>query len=1430
MPNVTWIDFEKNTSNPKTDFENLARIFFKIKFFNLDTVFSQSPNNAGVEIIPIRCGNNFISFQAKHFDNKVDYSQIKSSISKTTKYYNNTQLNIIYLICNKDVDQRCNSFLEIERIVTSAGMSLELICNNAILDEISINNDFENIKYCFFGSLKLDKRWFDDKLNIALEDLGGRYDKEFNVDVPLQRHFEFIFESNKMIEIIKEFLDSFKHECKRLYGLENTIKNKIIDLANSLSIPSRDNFSSVFNWKIIFKDIKENIEKTTKEAENKWNNNLKDDKSKDEYYSYSKANDIIETLNFEKSSYSNEYPFSVIENQVIFLIGDAGSGKSHLIGYEADIHKDENRIILLLGQKLISNSDPWTQIKGYLDITCGMQSFLNALECKGAIDNSVTTIMIDAINESAYHNVWKSYLNELVSCISKLKYVKLVCSIRTSYIDAIFDESIKWKIEHGEILKLKHNGFVMNSRNAICSFFSKYKIPIHIADYLPLEFSNPLLLKMFCQTYEVNMDVNKLSYTYMFTNLIEKENKWIKNKLEITGSMNYVQEIVDLLITKMIENQKTHVLRKNLVNLPDIQYKILNQMINGQIIYSFYDKYDHDEIIYFRYEKMGDYLIAKNIICQYNLQQLLIYVEAKLSILREYNEKQQKLLVENTDILDIEFSNNEGFITVGIAGAIFSLLDTESKNVFVDFFFKLDENKYQDVREIILEIIRSFTFMKNKMIKECQYSRIINTALEKFQDRRILEEHYNVLITNGGKINNDINSNFLTKRLKPMTIINRDFSWTIYINYEYDEDSRIRNIIENILDNNISTRKEEETFLLSQLLCWFLTSSNRVLRDKASRAIVKLLTNEIKILDRLYDIFLNVNDSYVVQRFLGCMYGAILKSKINAKNTESYISIINKIYENVFDKEEVIPDILLRDYARNIIEYAQYIGICLQFDINKCRPPYKSIPIPKVDIERIKKEYRFDDNGNERHRSALHTVEFSMSPDLYFEGVKLGYGDFGRYTFQSALGQFKDVNVANAYYYALDYIKNTIGFTDEFAQAEIDNLRFSYSRTEHNIERISKKYQWIAAYRIWALASDHHKYDTRYSDKSKKYSGPWEPYVRDFDPTLTISRNERIYDITDRIFNIPKKFSAWELDNENWIKRIDNIFDYEKFIKISDSQNEEWICLFFNQRSRSINNYENDHRKLWREARAFLVKQKNYSNYVKFLKNKFRSDEWLNNKCGSYTVFADEYIWAPAFKENFSNQFRSYEVETSEVVTKRVKNISTAIQKLLCEIEDRAILLTPLEVEPEYIDEKHMIITTILAKSAQCEYSWEEEYDYSKEGTIRYSMPCADIINHFNLKQKNNGIWYLNDEIVCLDLSLVKNTDSKSLYIKKDILNKFLQEKKYNIFWIGYGLKEDVKTTGIIHKPESKYADMSIFLYRDNDWELIKSGEQLRGN
>ena len=324
----------------------------------------------------------------------------------------------------------------------------------------------------------------------------------------------------------------------------------------------------------------------------------------------------------------------------------------------------------------------------------------------------------------------------------------------------------------------------------------------------------------------------------------------------------------------------------------------------------------------------------------------------------------------------------------------------------------------------------------------------------------------------------------------------RDYLWTKYINGICDDDARVVQLVEAYHKGELlQITDKEQIRLLLLLFSWILTSSNRWLRDITSKAIIEILKENFEFCEYLLENFDDVNDPYVIQRLYGVVFGACVK-RIDDSNG-SYRSLVYRVYENIFNKEIVYPDILLRDYARLIIEryIFEYPNVELNIEVNKIKPPYKSIPIPEIE------DMKYSDKK-------LEGGEFYIQHSMRFEGIGM-YGDFGRYVFQSAVRNF-EVDNYKIFNYSMYYIWNDLGY-DKKLFDDYDRFvsGFVYGR-HHTLktERIGKKYQWIAMYNVLARISDFYPMKNRFSMEEKvlAYDGPWEPYVRDFDPTLNTNK------------------------------------------------------------------------------------------------------------------------------------------------------------------------------------------------------------------------------------------------------------------------------------------------------------------------------------
>ena len=129
--------------------------------------------------------------------------------------------------------------------------------------------------------------------------------------------------------------------------------------------------------------------------------------------------------------------------------------------------------------------------------------------------------------------------------------------------------------------------------------------------------------------------------------------------------------------------------------------------------------------------------------------------------------------------------------------------------------------------------------------------------------------------------------------------------------------------------------------------------------------------------------FRDVNDPYVAERVLAVAYGCALRSNDNHAVGE----LAKDIYRLIFKDGKPLPNILLRDHARGVIESALHRGLKLSIEPRKIRPPYKSEWPSEIPSEESLKEYgQWQKDMPEEERARLHLYASVM-----------GSEDFARY-------------------------------------------------------------------------------------------------------------------------------------------------------------------------------------------------------------------------------------------------------------------------------------------------------------------------------------------------------------------------------------------------------------------------------------------------
>jgi len=122
-------------------------------------------------------------------------------------------------------------------------------------------------------------------------------------------------------------------------------------------------------------------------------------------------------------------------------------------------------------------------------------------------------------------------------------------------------------------------------------------------------------------------------------------------------------------------------------------------------------------------------------------------------------------------------------------------------------------------------------------------------------------------------------------------------------------------------------------------------------------------------------------------------YGCAMRSMDNNAIAE----LAEDVYEWIFKDGTPPPHILLRDYARGVIELVLHHGIKLDINVEKIRPPYKS-EWPSFEIpteEELKKYGEWQEDMRDEEWARV---------DLY-DSV-MGFEDFARYIIGTNSGHF----------------------------------------------------------------------------------------------------------------------------------------------------------------------------------------------------------------------------------------------------------------------------------------------------------------------------------------------------------------------------------------------------------------------------------------
>ena len=1195
------------------------------------------------------------------------------------------------------VNSKCSFFLEISDQPAWLSLSVAVLiaigffiymyytdrkhpekCNQVIDAALFVNNEL---------NFTLSQKWFEQQNDVAIKALGKRYSPDIN----------FPYEDMDWLLAALCVNDGFNDLVwNELDDEQERIKSYLRNKKQLIDEETKKCCDEVLKGIDNLDDKVESYIELRKKVHS-LHENLEDyNIHKDEYNEHG-FRDLIE----KTTQLSNTLKKKWIDLKALkywIITGEAGMGKSHLIG---DIvmrrKKNGEPSVLLLGEHFAKDKDPILQIKDKLEIQFRSESMLERFDKYGQRVGKPVVFFIDALNEGGGDKLWMRYWNEFITKFEAFDYLRLVVSFRISgRRNWFYDLTIQYDNN-----VYFHRGFSGNEQRASEFMFRSYCLDQPLWPSYGAEFANPLFLKFYCRLHEKTGEPLQPDNFWV---TINKYCQWVNHELSLkngySDSLHLVTDALKCISYLMIQQNSRWGLEYTTVNKALVKVaELFNDpkdfmriMIDEGLLRI--KTYEGDDHVDFGYEMIGDYFIANSIL-------------------------------EHNSIIHENLWRSFGS---GVPTAL-AIIAPYKKNVEA---FEIVE---KDLKEYAINAMIESSGWRDSFTSKGQ--QVIKLLIE----NKKFEAIFNVILRRPFRSDDTANSTKLYEMLWPMSMAERDAIWTTSISNSWGLGNMVLDLAKwgmHVSPEALQRVDSKAIYCCAEILVWAFTSTWRQLRDTATHALVNIFAERKELILSLLEKYHTVNDPYVEERLWASVMGALTccQDKMVAQVVAQWV------YAQVFNSKQVPENILVRDYAKGVIRYAQQIGADLDVDETKLTLPFADGTIPTVlTCKQITEKYDNDDWQNMKEdemdvwrakQAILGSMATEHSPRTSM------YGDFGRYVFQLSMSDFP-VDPEDMSNWAIEMIFEEYGYSPKVF-SNFDLLHRSYGRSHNDIERIGKKYQWIAMYRILARLYDAYpdiEFDNRYLTPIQ--------CARNIDPTYRIDTS--LKDNRRSKYAVPKFDVTQTKDEINWLKQWKEMPAIEKYLLTRDEDGVEWVNLFSYNTIRSPKKFSNHDgwiREIWTFIQAFAVRKEYLNTVCREINSVGLEGRCFRENREIEGIHAREFYWSDIYRQIYREE--DYGFAPLSIGHKE---------------------FTDIEIAPTYI-----------------EYYHSSSRDASNFDGANIIMPNEWLYKDLDLFYgKGNGVWVDKQGCVVVVDNAEYGKGHSALLIRKDVLINFLNKKGLVVFW-----------------------------------------------
>ncbi|WP_280830999.1 NACHT domain-containing protein [Mycolicibacterium frederiksbergense] len=833
----------------------------------------------------------------------------------------------------------------------------------------------------------------------------------------------------------------------------------------------------------------------------------------------------------------------------VLLLGEWGTGKTHfLCDFALQALRDETPVVVVLASELRTDVHPLDAIAEATKLAESGADLVSALDAEAARRSRRALLLIDAINESD-RGAWRKWLPRLVSDVARVPNLGLVVTCRTPFdVSAVVDSA------RARMVELHHPGFEDQEFDAQLEFFQYYDLPPLHVPLLSSEFSRPLFLRLMCEGVKDlskrsqkdklrDLASGQKSMTYVLENFVKHVGAEVEAEHGLsTKACWYIMKgeprqgrlgLAGVLATNRREWLTADEVAGEIQAFAPFKGRsaqaIMKSMLAAGLLIetSRYGDGGYIDVYALPYQRFSDHLVARHLLDEH----LDASTEAKLRRCFYANRRLGAVFVSDRWGRDFSEPGVASALMIEFPERIKRLNEKEGSRTELLSYLPKERRLLHPFVDAFLEGL----YWRPASSLTPETERLVALLADR-PESEIRTRSYEVVTGLAARGDNRVGFDWLHGRLRAMTMPERDLHWSEFLR-KLNEDSNIHRLLAWVEREDLAHVDPSTATRASQVLALILTTTDRRLRDRATRALVLVGECHPAVLFDLTIKFIGFNDPYVPERMLAAAYGACLRCWALEKGNATFADLLATFGRG-----------LLETVLRADAPYATWHALARGYAIGILRILLQLRPRALAGSDRELLVFG-DGHAPSPFRPASRIRKADVEDPEHAINMDFGNYTIGRLVDGRGNYDFKHPEYGRVRRQIADRMRRLGYSTERFNVADRAIVNRNGRRREgEEVDRYGKKYSWIAFYEMYGFRAGLGKI----ADHRLAY--PW-PSDADIDPSFPQPTPTWKPPHRDAFEASPVAFEEWLTDGEDP--------DYASLLRLTevDGNVDDWVLL-----------------------------------------------------------------------------------------------------------------------------------------------------------------------------------------------------------------------------------------------------------------------------